>query len=147
MIFLNSASSAAALVFYLPCVCTHTDTEGKQRRARVRNISKSSEKNTIFHEHPVYNKKFGVSCYLFFLYIGQIVSFPGVAAHRDVILTGMYSQLPFDSIYSYTSFLLDCLWFSLFGWEERQCFKVNCHLFMVGAQYDLMRCCMFYRHM
>ena len=30
VIFLNSASSAAALVFYLPCVCTHTDTEGKQ---------------------------------------------------------------------------------------------------------------------
>ena len=27
-IFLNSASSAAALVFYLPGVCTHTDTEG-----------------------------------------------------------------------------------------------------------------------
>ena len=30
MIFLNSAGSAAALVFYLPGVCTHTDTEGKQ---------------------------------------------------------------------------------------------------------------------
>ena len=45
-----SASSAAALVFYLPCVCTHTDTEGK---ARVRNISKSLEKNTILNEHPV----------------------------------------------------------------------------------------------
>ena len=28
--FLNSASSAAALVFYLPGVCTQTDTEGKQ---------------------------------------------------------------------------------------------------------------------
>ena len=28
-IFLNSASSAAALVFYLQGVCTHTDTEGK----------------------------------------------------------------------------------------------------------------------
>ena len=44
MIFLSSASSAAALVFYLPGVCTHTDTGGKQRRARVRNILKSSEK-------------------------------------------------------------------------------------------------------
>ena len=44
MIFLNSASSAAALMFYLPGVCTHTDTEGKQRRARVLNIFKSSEK-------------------------------------------------------------------------------------------------------
>jgi len=29
VIFLNSASSAAALMFYLPGVCTHTDTEGK----------------------------------------------------------------------------------------------------------------------
>ena len=56
MIFPNSASSAAALVFYLPGMCTHTDTEGKQRMARVRNILKSSEKNTIFNEHPVSNK-------------------------------------------------------------------------------------------
>ena len=31
--FLNSASSAAALVFYLPGVCTHSDTKGKQRKA------------------------------------------------------------------------------------------------------------------
>ena len=54
MIFLNSASSAAALVFYLPGVCTHTDTEGKQRKARVQNILKSSGKNTIFNEHPVH---------------------------------------------------------------------------------------------
>ena len=38
VIFLNSASTAAALVFYLPGVCTHTDTEGKQRKTRVRNI-------------------------------------------------------------------------------------------------------------
>ena len=53
LIFLNSASSGAALVFYLPGVCTHTDAEGKQRKARVRNILKSSEKNTIFNEHPV----------------------------------------------------------------------------------------------
>ena len=30
VIFLNSDSSTAALVFYLPGVCTHTDTEGKQ---------------------------------------------------------------------------------------------------------------------
>ena len=48
MIFLNSDSSDAALVFYLPGVCTHTDADGKQRKARVRNI-----KNTIFNEHPV----------------------------------------------------------------------------------------------
>ena len=43
-----------ALVFYLPCVCTHTDTEGEQRKVRVRKILKSSEKKTIFNEHPVY---------------------------------------------------------------------------------------------
>ena len=52
-IFLNSASSAAALVFYLPVVCTHTDTKGKQRQTRVRNILKALEKKTIFNEHPV----------------------------------------------------------------------------------------------
>ena len=53
MIFLNSASSAAALVFYLPGVCTHTDTQGKQRKAKVWNIFKKSEKNTIFNKHHV----------------------------------------------------------------------------------------------
>ena len=37
MIFLNSASSAAALGFDLP-LCTHTDNEGKPREAGVRNI-------------------------------------------------------------------------------------------------------------
>ena len=41
------------LVFYLPGVSTHTDTEGKQRKTRVQNILKSSGKNTIFNEHPV----------------------------------------------------------------------------------------------
>ena len=51
MFFLKS--SAAALVFYLPGGCTHTDIEGKQGKARVRNILKSSKKNTIFNEHPV----------------------------------------------------------------------------------------------
>ena len=52
VIFLNSASSSAAeLVFYLPGVFTHT--EGKQRKARVRNNLKSLKKNTIFIEHPV----------------------------------------------------------------------------------------------
>ena len=55
VIFLNSVSSAAALVFYLPGVCTHTDTEGKQRKANVRNILKSSENNTVFNEHPVHD--------------------------------------------------------------------------------------------
>ena len=49
MIFLNSASSVAALVFYLPGVCTHTDTEGKQSPEYLKKIGK----NTIFNEHPV----------------------------------------------------------------------------------------------
>ena len=53
MIFLNSAISAAALVFYLPDVCTHADTEGKQRKARVRNILKSS-KNTQYLINKLY---------------------------------------------------------------------------------------------
>ena len=56
MIFLNSASSASALVFYLPGVCTHTDTTdtmGKKRKTSVGNILKTLEKNTIFIEHPV----------------------------------------------------------------------------------------------
>ena len=53
MIFLNFASSAAALVFHLPGVCTHTDTEGKQRKARVSEYFKIFGKNTIFNEHPV----------------------------------------------------------------------------------------------
>ena len=49
MIFLNSAGSAAAQVFYLPGVCTHTDTEGKQSPEYIYKI----RKNTIFNEHPV----------------------------------------------------------------------------------------------
>ena len=44
VIFLNSANSAAKLVFYLPGVCTHTETEEQQRKARVQNILKSSKK-------------------------------------------------------------------------------------------------------
>ena len=51
--FLNSASSAPALVFYLPCVCTLNDTEEKQAKARLRNILKSLKKtqylmNTLY---------------------------------------------------------------------------------------------------
>ena len=34
-------------------MCTHTDTERKQIKARVQNILKSLKKNTIFNEHPV----------------------------------------------------------------------------------------------
>ena len=41
------------LWFFWTGVCTHTDTEGKQRKARVRNNLKSS-KNTIFSENPVW---------------------------------------------------------------------------------------------
>ena len=57
VVFLNSASSAAALVFYLPGVCTHTDTVRKQRKARDRNILKSSKKiqylmNTLYILSP-----------------------------------------------------------------------------------------------
>ena len=44
MISLNSARYAAALVFYLPGVCEHIDTEGKQRKARARDILKSLKK-------------------------------------------------------------------------------------------------------
>ena len=62
MIFLNSDSSAEALVFYLPCVCTHTDTEAEQRKARVQNILKSSEKtqylmNTLYHPKQLTSKR------------------------------------------------------------------------------------------
>ena len=50
---MNPASSAAAPVFYLPGVCTHTHNKGKQRKARVRNILKFLEKtqylmNTLY---------------------------------------------------------------------------------------------------
>ena len=61
MIFRNSASSAAALVIYLPGVCTYTDTEGKQRKARVWNILEFSEKNTIFNEDPVSDERPGAA--------------------------------------------------------------------------------------
>ena len=50
---MNSASSAAVLVFYLPGMCTHTDTEGEQRKASPEYF-KIFGKNTIFNEHPVF---------------------------------------------------------------------------------------------
>ena len=53
MIFLNSASSAAALVFYLPGVCTHTDTEGKTEKGQSQEYFEIFGKNTIFNEHSV----------------------------------------------------------------------------------------------
>ena len=52
MIFLNSSSSAEALVFDLP-LCTLTDTKGKTKEARVLNIFQNPRKNTVFNEHPV----------------------------------------------------------------------------------------------
>ena len=56
VLFLNSASSAAALVFYLPGVCTHTDTKEKQRKTRARNILKSVEKKHNIQWIPcIYN--------------------------------------------------------------------------------------------
>ena len=62
MIFLNFASSAAALVFYLPGVgvCTHTDTEVKQRKARFWNILETSKKtqylmNTLYVQYDKTN--------------------------------------------------------------------------------------------
>ena len=61
VIFLNSASSATALVFYLPGVCTHTDTEGKQSPEYFKIFGK----NTIFNEHPV------VPCELFCPSVGR----------------------------------------------------------------------------
>ena len=64
-IFLNSASSTASLVFYLPCVCSHTDTEGKQ------NILKSSKKQYLMN--TLYKKnKILFSNIMFFLKIKKI---------------------------------------------------------------------------
>ena len=55
--FLNSASSAAALVFYLPfsgpSMKSGVHTEEKPREERVRNLFRFFRKNTRFNEHPV----------------------------------------------------------------------------------------------
>ena len=58
MIFLNTASSAAALVFYLPGVCTSTDTEGKTEKGQGQEYFKIFGKNAIFNEHPVHNRNY-----------------------------------------------------------------------------------------
>ena len=47
------ASSAAALVFYLPVVCTHTDTRGETETGQSPEYFKILGKNTTFNEHPV----------------------------------------------------------------------------------------------
>ena len=56
MIFLNSASPAAALVFDLP-LYTHTLTPRGEPRERPESgiYFKIFEKNTIFSGHPVHN--------------------------------------------------------------------------------------------
>ena len=54
VIFLNSASFAAALVFYLSGMYPQTDTEGKQRIARVQNIVKSSEKTPCISKSRIF---------------------------------------------------------------------------------------------
>ena len=56
VIFLNSASSAAAPpVFDLP-LCTLTVTEGKPERGQSPEYISKSLKNTIYNEHPVHQK-------------------------------------------------------------------------------------------
>ena len=47
VIFLNSSSSAAALVFDLP-LCTHTDTRRETERGQSPEFMYKSSKNTIF---------------------------------------------------------------------------------------------------
>ena len=56
MIFLNSASSAAALVFDLP-LCTHTDNEGKPREAAESGIYFEIFKKTQYLMNTLYIRK------------------------------------------------------------------------------------------
>ena len=51
MIFLNSGSSAAALVFYQPF--SGPSMKSSVHTKRVQNIFQKFGKNTIFDEHPV----------------------------------------------------------------------------------------------
>ena len=76
MIFLNSASSAAALVFYLSGVCTHTDTERKQGKARVQNILKSAKK-TQYLMNALYMNTY--ECYEIHVYDTPLIGL----RHRD----------------------------------------------------------------
>ena len=58
VIFLNSASSAEALVFYLPGVCTHTDTEGKQSPEYFKIFEQKNTQyfmNTLYQKYDGYN--------------------------------------------------------------------------------------------
>ena len=52
MIFLNSASSAAALVFYLTALCTQTDTEGKQSSEYFEKIGKKHNEHPLCNVYP-----------------------------------------------------------------------------------------------
>ena len=53
-------NSAAALMFFLPGVCTHTDTEGKKRKARVLNILKY--KKTQYSMNTLYEAGVTTTC-------------------------------------------------------------------------------------
>ena len=83
-------------------VCVHTLTQRENREGPESGIFQNLLKRTQYFMNTLYIIKRLEFRTIVFFYIGQIVSFPGVAAHRDVILTGKYSKLPFDSIYSYT---------------------------------------------
>ena len=62
MIFLNSASSAAALGFDLP-LCTHTDTEGKPREAAESGIYFEIFKKTQYLMNTLYNHRYNAYTY------------------------------------------------------------------------------------
>ena len=57
MIFLNSASSAAALVFYLPALCTQTDTEGKQSSEYFEKFGKKTQYLMKFTHKKIKEKR------------------------------------------------------------------------------------------
>ena len=59
VIFLNSASAAAVLVFDLS-LCTHTLTTRGNRERPESGIYFKSLKNTIFNEHPVDQPLFSI---------------------------------------------------------------------------------------
>ena len=94
MIFLDSVSSAVAPVFYLPGVCTHTDTEGKQGKTRVRNIRKSLEKtqylmNTLYiWEHS--DSFVFISSNLFIRRSSRKINSTGFSVNQVISLTICY---------------------------------------------------------
>ena len=54
MIFLNSASSAAALVFYLPGVCTHTNNEGRPESGIFFNVQYVNDATFFYAEACIF---------------------------------------------------------------------------------------------